>query len=167
MYIWRIELLKSELRSGPLPASRLLPYLVGLGILMAVIGQMPLFLPALDPNQWDVVNLVGTVLATIIGLVAAYRSNGGQNGSDFAARLLALAWVLGWRLIPVLLLLMLGGMIIEPSPATGDRAPTTAAVAIATLGYQTLYYWRLCAHLSDISIGRSESPDSSSGSVAA
>ena len=45
MYIWRVEALKGELRAGPMPARRVLPYILAWGILLAMAAPLPLFLP--------------------------------------------------------------------------------------------------------------------------
>jgi hypothetical protein len=150
MYIWRVKALKTELRAGAMPARRVLPYILGFAILLALVAQLPLFLPFPRANMWDVVNCVGTVVLTFGGLWAAYRANGGPHGSDFAARLVALTWVVGWRLFPAFILVMLIAAVLAPDQFASDAPPTTPLVVAITLGYQLVFYWRLWVHLRDL-----------------
>ena len=167
MYIWRIKALKRELRAGPMPARRVLPYILGFAILLAIAAQLPLFLPFPQANKWDVVNCVGTVVLTFGGLWAAYRANGGPHGSDFAARLVALTWVVGWRLFPAFILLMLIAVVLAPEQFASDDAPTTPLLVAITLGYQLVFYWRLWVHLRDLISPVQGSAESASASAAA
>jgi hypothetical protein len=150
MYIWRVDALKAELRAGPMLARRVLPYILGFAILLAIAFQLPLFLPLPDANKWDVVNCVSTVALTFGGLLATYSANGGPRGSDFAARLVALTWVVGWRLFPAFIVLMLAAAVLAPEQFASDDAPTTPLLVAVTLSYELLFYWRLWVHLRDL-----------------
>jgi formate hydrogenlyase subunit 4 len=167
MYIWRVKALKGELRAGPMPPRRVLPYILGFAILLAIAAQLPLFLPFPQANKWDVVNCVGTVVLTFGGLWAAYRANGGPHGSDFAARLVALTWVVGWRLFPAFILLMLIAVVLAPEQFASDDAPTTPLLVAITLGYQLVFYWRLWVHLRDLISPVQGSAEAASASAAA
>ena len=167
MYIWRVKALKAELRAGLMPARRVLPYILGFAILLALVAQLPLFLPFPRANKWDVVNCIGTVLLTFGGLWAAYRANGGPHGSDFAARLVALTWVIGWRLFPAFILVMVIAAVVAPEQFATDAAPTTPLLVAITLGYQLVFYWRLWVHLRDLGTQRPGSAESASSSAAA
>jgi formate hydrogenlyase subunit 4 len=167
MYIWRVEALKGELRAGPMPARRVLPYILAWGILLAMAAPLPLFLPLPAANKWDIVNCVGTVVLTCGGLLAAYSGNGGAHGSDFAARLVALTWVVGWRLFPAFIILMLAAMAVAPEQFAAEDAPTTPLVVALTLGYELLFYWRLWVHLRDLAGPVPGSTESASASAAA
>jgi hypothetical protein len=167
MYIWRVKALKAELRAGPMPARRVLPYILGFAILLALVAQLPLFLPFPRANKWDVVNCVATVVLTFAGLWAAYRANGGPHGSDFAARLVSLTWVIGWRLFPAFILVMIIAAIVAHDQLATDAAPTTPLVVAITLGYQLVFYWRLWVHLRDLISPGQGFAESASASVAA
>jgi hypothetical protein len=150
MYIWRLKALKAELRGGVMPARRVLPYILGFAILLALIAQLPLFLQFPGANTLDVVNCIGTVVLTFGGLWAAYRANGGPQGSDLAARLLALTWVMGWRFFPAFMLVMLIAAVVASGQPETDAAATTPLLVVITLGYQVVFYWRLWVHLRDL-----------------
>jgi hypothetical protein len=150
MYIWRVEPLKRELRAGPMPSSRVLPYIIALSILLTLVAQLPLLVPLPNPNKWDVVNGLSSVVLTLGGLLAVYRANGGPEGLDFAARLLALGWVIGWRLVPAFILLSLVALAIDPDQFISEAAPTGPALVALTLSFQLVYYWRLWVHFRDL-----------------
>jgi hypothetical protein len=165
MYIWRLKALKAELRAGPMLARRVLPYILGFAILLAIAAQLPLFLPLPEANKWDVVNCVGTIVLTFGGLLAAYRANGGSHGSDFAARLVALTWVVGWRIFPAFIMLMLAAVVLAPEQFASDDVPTTPLLVAVTLSYELLFYWRLWVHLRDLAASVPGSEESASASV--
>jgi hypothetical protein len=167
MYIWRVNALKTELRAGPMPARRVLPYILVWAILMALVAQLPLFLPLPDANKWDVLTCVGTVVLTVGGLLTAYRANGGPHGADLAARLIALTWVVGWRLLPVFFMLMLAAVVLAPEQFASDDAPTTPLLVGITLTYELVFYWRLWVHLRDLAAPVPGSADAASASAAA
>ena len=150
MYFWRIDALKVELRAGPLPAARVLPYLLGYGLLTTIVAQLAIFMPLPDANRWDVIHCLGTVVLTCGGLLLAYYANGGAQGTDFAARLFALAWVVGWRLSAVFFLLMIGSAIIAPQQFATDVTATTPVLVLISSICQLAFWWRLWVHLRDV-----------------
>jgi hypothetical protein len=167
MYIWRVQALKAELRAGPMLPRRVLPYILGFAILLAIVAQLPLFLPPPDANKWDVVNGASTVVLTFGGLLAAYSANGGLHGSDFAARLVALTWVVGWRLFPAFIMLMLAAAVLAPEQFASNDARTTPVLVAVTLSYELLFYWRLWVHLRDLAAPMPRSAESASASAPA
>jgi hypothetical protein len=124
------------------------------------------FIPAEDTTTFTadfVVFILGSVLISIVGLWAAYRSNGGDSGRDLAGRLLALGWVLGLRfmllwfvLFTVLLFVVVGvAMARQEDPETAEvSGPLMEWVASGTaLLASVLFFWRLAHHLKALRIG--------------
>lgn len=147
MYFLRLEPLKRELAAGPLPAQRALPYAVAWMGLSTFVGN-PQFSEPGSPG-WDwFVTLFG-VVAALLGTVAAYRANGGAEGSDFVGRLLAVWWVVGWRVLLMLALPIMAVYLMLDPPGDADRAPRIADL-ITTVLLTVPMYWRAAVHMRDI-----------------
>ncbi len=146
MYFWRIDRLKRELASGPLPPRRVLPYLiVWLGIL-SLISVIPMS-DSTAPWEWLTVQALYYTVATGLGVWWSYRANGGAVGVDFASRLLAIWWVLGVRFL-VVLLVPLGALYVILTP--DENSHSYLADLISALLFTVVYYWRAAVHLRDI-----------------
>ena len=95
MYFWRIKDLKNDLKARPLTEREALPYLIVCLVLSSLLCSIS---PSVDEfNFWDGMNLVSAVLFSIFGTVYLYRKNGGDAGSQFISRYLALGWVVAIR----------------------------------------------------------------------
>ncbi len=156
MYFWKVDRLKAELRDAPLPAHQVLAYILAFVALWSVTlapTNMPAQadLPSLTPLSWA----LGA--ANAIGLYLAYRANGGREGPDFAARLLALMWIVSMRLM---VFLGVAGIVFLlaffgwSARSTVDAVPAPANVVKIVVGFtalvQLLFYWRLVHHMATI-----------------
>ena len=164
MYFWRIETLKDLLRAGPLPQRYAFAYVfIAFFLLELFVG-----LPALwntDPlpvTVWSWVAYVLTLTLFAAGTYAAYRANGGNDGLDFAARYLALGWVLTIRLlvlvfVPLLLVAFIAVMVwliaqsdvAAADTLSDDWGPEWIGEAV-TVVFLAIFYWRLARHFRDI-----------------
>ena len=150
MYLWQIHKLKTELKAGPMSPSRLLPYMIALGILLALAAYSPWLLDVPPANQWDYANLAVAILSLVVGLMAAFRANKGSAGQDFGPRVLSIGWVLGWRLLPALSVIVFVTMLLDPVQRNDANAPTTAVGFMSLSLYQLVFYWRLTSHVGDV-----------------
>jgi uncharacterized membrane-anchored protein YitT (DUF2179 family) len=156
MYFWNITRLKADLRAAPLPSREVLRY----GLAYIAIWAVGWLLPQGDAAQkfepgpallWV---LVGT---TAVGLWVAYQANGGAAGTDLAARILSLFWVIGIRLMAgcmivgtlLLLAFLAYAYALHGAP---DLDPRRAMVALIGFVFvtQVIGYWRLARHLADL-----------------
>jgi hypothetical protein len=121
MVFWRIGELKRQLRRGPLPQRWAFGYVAITWVLWEILAGAPgAWNSNTDPattRDW-LVYLAG-VLTVAIGTYAAYQANGGSAGRDFAARFVALGFVVGLR---VLVLLVIPAMVLFA--ALGSTAET-------------------------------------------
>jgi hypothetical protein len=88
LYFWRIDRLKTDLRTREVPAREILAYLTA----HLVLWTMALFLPAEETvfTAREALLLVASVVILVGGLRAAYLANGGAEGIDLAGRLLSI-----------------------------------------------------------------------------
>ena len=87
--------------------------------------------------------------AVVIGVLVAYRANGGKNGINFVARLLAVWWVVGLRVFLVLLIPLAVMFAIWAPNDTSPGAPLLSDL-VATVAFTIPVYWRAAVHLNDV-----------------
>jgi hypothetical protein len=165
MYFWRVELLKGELRQGPVGQRAAFGYVLATLLPYTIFTDLPGLWNAeaepVTPLDWAAYAAI--ILLVGVGTYAAYRANGGQTGSDFPSRYFALGWVLGVRLgvlllVPALLLAFLALAaiaFIEPDGELSDSAIGWIATAVG-VGFVAVYYWRLVRHFGQVAV--SEAP---------
>ena len=122
-----------------------LPYLLSMFAFIAVAVVFPL---TLGTHLWDRINQGGTILLAILGLLYAYRQNGGANGHDLALKYIVLGEIVVARCsvfsIPVgLVLLWLGNQIGLRDQSMGWYDTTLWLI------FQVVAYLRLGRHIAD------------------
>jgi hypothetical protein len=149
VYFWRIHALKRELATGPMPARRALPYLAAtLGLLM--LGTTAAPGDEATPSWWYGVLGLYYAVATIVGVWWSYRANGGVDGADVTARILAVWWVVGIRFLVILAVpLVFLHLVLAPDTGEGPGAPLLAD-AIGAFAFTVPFYWRATVHLRDL-----------------
>jgi hypothetical protein len=145
-----INRLKSHLREGELSARETAKYLAAQGALQSLVF-IPT--PAESPADWA---FVAFPLVSVVGIYYCYRRNGGELGTRFAERYLAVGWVVGWRvalvavasvvLTAVVALVSVGNLdwLHEPRIDTG--------IDVAALGLVACMYWRTGVHLRKLDV---------------
>ena len=164
MYYWRIKRLKNDLRAGDVPPRQVTGYAIAHLVLWTLAASLPAFMPAEDTSFTADFGIfvLASIVISVVGLWAAYRSNGGDAGRDLAGRLLAMGWVLGLRFMlfwfaffTVFIIVMAGvAMARQESPETAELSgPLIEWVASATmLLTSVLFFWRLAHHLKDVRV---------------
>jgi hypothetical protein len=102
MYFWNLTKLKNELRGGPLGQRAARSYLFALIIVYYAAFMMERSSPpppAMTATDWE--STLIAFVSCILGIVFAYRANGGEGGIDFMGRYVALGWVIWMRLAAV------------------------------------------------------------------
>jgi hypothetical protein len=160
MYFWNLEGLKAELRERPVPPAEVVRYATAILVTWSATSFVPF---ANDKFEIaDGVLLILIVLVTVLGLWTGYRANGGAQGMDLAGRYLALGWVIGLRLMPLLLAFLIVVFVIVFVLALEGQEPSDRsidAVAWATaLVAEVVFYWRLTHHLGSLRGAAQQTP---------
>jgi hypothetical protein len=158
MYFWRIHRMKADLAARELPPRSVVGYVLAYLLLMNLATLPEFFSPSTETAftfSWPVVVFVlASVAILVVGLMAAYRANGGDDGRDLAGRLLALSWVLGLRVtmlfLPLFIALMIGFVVLEPGPVKELPAGTMSVLLGFVLMINVFFFWRLAHHLRDV-----------------
>jgi hypothetical protein len=101
----------------------------------------------------DNVAAVANIAILIFGSLLVYAANGGDGGSDFLGRYLALGWVIGLRNAAGLILSIIAvGVVMElRSPGSTDATGAIEhASALLSVLYNALLYWRLAVHIRQV-----------------
>ena len=109
-----------------------------------------------EVEAWQLVLMAASILIVALGMWAAYKANGGLEGPDFTARLLALGWMLGVRLIVLWLILFTAVMALAVAAAAAEREPSDLVIAASAIAFVLLadvvFFWRLAHHLKDLKV---------------
>jgi hypothetical protein len=141
-----------ELRERPVPPVEVVKY--STAILVAWTATS--FVPVADEEfrVADGILLVLTLLVTVVGLWAAYRANGGQQGTDLAGRFLAIGWVVGLRLMVLLLAFLVFVFVVVLVLAFREQELSDRSMElggwVAALLAEIVFYWRLTHHLASV-----------------
>lgn len=98
MYFWRIDKLKAQLAARPLTDGESFPYLL---ISTALLSVSAGWADPLDSPEQIAYFIVG-VIGTVAGTIYCYSRNGGASGEHFLQRYFAVGWVVGLRVLALL-----------------------------------------------------------------
>ena len=159
MYIIGIRKLKIELADGPLASRRALPYAIVWLSIMTILPYMSF--SSSRPPEWTWLLATYSLFAVGCGVVLAYRANGGKDGVDFVARLLAVWLVVGIRVFLVLCI-PLGLLAALWAPTPSGRVAPLLYELVETVALTLPAYWRAAVHMKEI---RERSEEGSRASV--
>lgn len=156
MYFWKVERLKSELRSARLSELESLKYVLATSVSLSLLIELATW-ESIEKSATYTVGVAASLVISLFGTYAAYAANGGASGVDFLGRFLALGWVVGIRVMTAMFGVMVAmfGVIIAVATARGVADPASLdADGPLFPGEEVLYvlfvgviYWRVAAHM--------------------
>jgi len=151
MHIWNIEKLKTDIVANSISEKEIFIYTLIYITFSAAVMEVMLWLPETTTNIWDITDSISNVLIVFIGTIAAYNSNGGNNGAQFLERYFSIGFVVAMRffviLIPLLALLVLYYMYYIPDD---EETLTSPIEVIPFLVWYAALYWRICVHIKGV-----------------
>ncbi len=157
MYLWSIKNLKNDLILNHLTEKYKFFYFFIFVILFTLYSEIGVFFPS-EYNVIDKVQSAVNIFIVILGLLIAYRVNGGNAGKDFLTRAVTLYVVLSVRFIAYTLiaiasysLLLWIISLVIPNQYMGNVA-NGISVAFIPL-FEILFYWRFIIHIRDVRKG--------------
>lgn len=160
MYFWDSRQLAVDLRNDAVPAATMRNYFIAL----LIIGAPSVFLSLADgqkPDVWDGINTVGYLIIVILGIMYAYRANGGDQGTRFIEKSVAL--LLPLTIQSFALALVLAAVVYFAESALASRLSADGKVlmegmssTLFAFGLHAWVLWRLVVHLRDM---RNATPD--------
>ena len=164
MYFWDSRRLAADLRNDAVPAATLRNHLIA----WLLIGVPGAFTPlgstgngkASDAGYWQEAFLIGcSIVIIVIGIRRAYQANGGDQGSRFVEKSVALLLPLTIQAIvffvSVMLLILYSLNVLAYRGWAGyeilDRSLIDAVwTTLLVLTVQSWLLWRLVVHLRDM-----------------
>ena len=160
MYIWSIKQLKQDLMANRLAENYKFYYFFIFVLLFTTFYEVSIFL-ASEVNDLDKFQSILGIVVQSVGLIIAYRVNGGKLGKDFLTRGICLYVVLCVRFIAYTLIaiasytffLWLFSLFI-PEQYLGNVANAITVSTIPLL--EIAFYWRFVVHMKEVKIGALE-----------
>jgi hypothetical protein len=145
MYFVKYHPLKEKLRDRSVSDREALPYLMVFAGLTTLVGAFPMFEGF---NELDFVSGVLSVVFAILGVLYAYRCNGGREGFDLIQKYVVLGWVVAVRcllaFIPLMIVAYIGGEVL------GVITDETGLFDIALIAvFEIVIYQRIGRHIRD------------------
>ena len=160
MYFWDSRRLAVDLRNDAVPASTLRNYLIALLIFGAPSVFYGLYAGG-SPDVWDGVRILGSLAIIIIGILRAYQTNGGDDGSRFIEKSVALLLPLGIQSLVLFGALILAWVPVEQ--ALSARLSADGGALVSDLSSVLFEYalhgwlmWRLVVHIADTVVDSAE-----------
>ncbi len=149
LVFWNLRKLRESL-TGPLPPREQVSYLVGIFVIWGL--PIPTAIALGSASQDGLASDLAALGISLVGVLHAYRSNGGSSGEEFAVRLIAVGWVVGVRFTVTLaglsLLAIYPGLPVAIEIASKfnveiEPNQNSAAVVLVytALAVQALYWW--------------------------
>ena len=145
MYFWRIENLKAELRQGALPQRQQFYYYLAQSVVLATV-----LIPLPGANAYDITSWITSLFVTVFGIIYLYRCNAGDRGLRFLERVFSIGFVVGVRLLVLLVLPVLVVYLVTLAWVYEVPAETTLADVLLFALLEIIVIWRIGVHLQAI-----------------
>lgn len=146
MYFWRTDKLAADIKANVLSDVSKKNYFIGWSVITSL--AMTLFaIGGTDNVQAHLVEGLLTILITILGINATFKTNGGH---DYIARMVALSFTLQIKFFVVGLL---GGLIFGIASFIFKHESIYLSPwldVLISIGMQIAIFWRLNVHLKNI-----------------
>ncbi|PCJ99113.1 MAG: hypothetical protein COA45_06635 [Zetaproteobacteria bacterium] len=163
MYCWNIEALKRDLHNDSLGEKAkflyMFVYVILLEFILEVFTNMS-FQEGMSSSVWDWGFSAAIVFMSAIGTIMAFKANGGSDGHDFLGKYFSIGFVVGIRVIPIIILLLLGSggigisLVLYAPDWINISLMTSAAFGVPIILVTVWMYWRICKHIKDIRVGK-------------
>ena len=155
MYLWNIYDLKKILMLNQLSEGYKFYYLLISSMLFAVFTEVYVFFPPQETNIADKIGAILSIVIQLVGLIVAFKMNGGKDGKEFLARYTSISVSLMFRFLiftiaflffHIFIMYLLS--LIIPNQYLGNIANSIDVTFIPA--FEVVFYWRLCVHIHDV-----------------
>lgn len=144
MYYWKTGLLVAELRNGSLTEAELKNYYLAASLLYLVGYYLALLMPP-ENGSALAVEVVGSIVVTILGVNFAFHANGGNAGSRFLDKTISIAFPLLIKVLVASAVLGIALIVIEVAGASRLQQEWLTAISVVVI--EICFYWRLVIHI--------------------
>lgn len=148
MYIWKTDLLSSEIKEHTLTEKDWKNYFLASAILITLSMYMLQTLPRTNMISL-MVEAILMIVITFIGINIAFKSNQKNKGTNFVARITALSFPLSIKIIAASFVFgIILGFLNEMDPISTENEEW--AYTAFTVVIQIIFFWRIKVHLTYI-----------------
>ena len=145
MYFWNINALKNDIKENNFKDKEAFPYILFTIVFYLILIEMMSFDCYYIENIWDKILIGIDIIIPIVGMIYAYKQNGGENGVDFANKYFSISFVMTIRffvyIIPLMILLIFLGY---------ESVSTTSIEVVFLAVVQILFYFYIVKHIKDV-----------------
>ena len=159
MYFWKIEALKTDIREGNLTEKQRFIYAFIYVFSCEALLNLAVFTPNLGFNMWDGVYSVSSLIIMTVGILLAFKANGGSFGTDFLGKYFSIGFVVAIRFAVILIPISMGifSYSYYAFPEDSDITSSSWDTVPVIVWYAALY-WRIVVHIRDVKDLQSELP---------
>lgn len=144
VYFWKTRLLVDELAKGPLEERTLQRYYLATAVFVSVCYYIGSLAPR-DNLYALAVEAFGVLVATIVGLNAAFAANGGSSGTRFLEKVVSISFPLLMRVLAAAIAPGLVVAVLEAAELTTIQGEWFTSIEI--VAFQVVFFLRLVAHV--------------------
>ena len=153
MYFWDSRRLAVDLRNDAVPAATLRNHFIA----VLLLGAPSVFYgvgSGTPPDAWDGLRVLGVIGIIIIGIRRAYQANGGDQGTRFVEKSVALLWPLTIQSFVLAVSLTVMSLALDSVmdgrlSADGKALMDDVSMVVLELAVQAWVMWRLVLHIPD------------------
>ena len=155
MYLWKVDSLVDDFKSGRVPQKEELKYMLLFTIAMAFASNPALYIGS-SYNHYDTIISVAVLGISIFGVYYCYKINSGGDNRDFIVRIMCIGLPVMVRVLAVMIPVFIVGGILESAlfhPETLDEETfesTPVQVALTSV-FIAVYYWYLSIKIKAVS----------------
>lgn len=144
MYFWKTSRLVAELKNGSLNESDLKNYYLATSLFFLVGYYLALLVPPENESAL-VVEAIGSIVVTILGVNYAFKANGGNAGSCFVNKAVSIS-------VPLFIKVLVGGIVLgivlvllEGAGVGKSQSEWITSISIVVM--EIGFFWRLITHI--------------------
>jgi hypothetical protein len=153
MYFWNTKALVIQLQQNSVGEKSLMNYLLASSVVTLVFFYLSMIVPY-ENGFALMVEAIGTIVVTAVGLNAAFNANGGASGVGFLAKVVSISFPLTIKFFAASMAL---ANVMAAFEGLGATRPQIDWITIfATTALQVIMFWRLAVHVKSTNIHTAE-----------
>lgn len=151
MYFFRYGELKRQLLNKGISDRTALLYLILTSVMTTLWWYPDVLFNKVESNVYDVASLIKDIVFVIVGTCYVYHKNGENDGFDLIQKFTILGWVLGCRIVAVVIIAyaVLFGLMFLGEWDWEIPERTTMLDVIINFAILSVFFYRLGAHIKD------------------
>jgi hypothetical protein len=158
MYLWKIDSLVNDFRSGKVSQQEEFKYILLFTIAVTLTSDPAIHIDS-SYNCYDTIDSVMTLAIAILGVYCCYKINSSGDNKDFIVRVMCIGLPVMIRVLTAMIpIFVLGGIIesefIYPEPFGGETTESTPLPVALISAFEAVYYWHLSVKIKAVSSER-------------